>query len=145
MKFLILLLTFVFFFGSSIAQDSSKSNLNQLVTANFYSEYKVLPKRKVLSLKNKGFISKINPVTYLSAGLLFVYQRTLSEQIQAECMYQTSCSSYTKLQMEQNGFRGFLLGFHQLNNCVASAIDDYPSCMISNENKVINTVNKIGR
>ena len=133
---------FVFISGSLFSQDSVKVNL---LPNNFYTEYKVAPKRKVLSLKNKGFISKINPVTYVSAGLLFIYQSILSEQIQAECIYQISCSGYTKFQIEQNGFRGFLLGFHQLNNCVASAPDDYPACMITSENKIINPVSKIGK
>lgn len=145
MKYTILVFSFLIMSNFSFAQDPAKSNLNLLLTSNFYSEYELPVKRKVLSLKNKGIISKINPVTYISAGLLFVYQRLISEQIQAECMYVTSCSSYTKFQIEKNGFRGFLLGINQLNNCGPFALYDYPSCKISPENRIINTINRIGK
>ena len=140
---LLLILVFLCMSITSPDQNSKDDNLNQQLITNFYPEYKTPAKRRILNLKDKGIVSKLNPLTYISAGLLFIYQQTLSEQIQAECLYQTSCSNYTKFQIEKNGFRGFLLGFHQLNNCVPWAIYDYESCRITSENKIINKIDKI--
>ena len=119
--------------------------LRNLLINNIYSEYKTPAKRKILSLKNKPLIKKLNPLTYISAGLLFFYQRILSEQIQAHCMYQISCSNYTKYEIEKNGFRGFLLGINQLDNCFKGVIYDYPSYQVTNEDKVINSIEKIDK
>jgi uncharacterized protein len=139
---------FFFFFlltFCSKGQETSEGNVNSLVTATFYPFQEEAPKRKFLSLKNKSFLSKINPFTYLSASALFVYQRLLSEQIQADCMYEISCSNYTKFQLEKNGLRGFLLGFHQFNNCVPSTLQDYSKNQINKDDKVINHIHKIGK
>jgi uncharacterized protein len=125
-----------------IAQQRGE-NINHILTDNFYTEYKVPEKRKFLNFKNKRLISKLNPVTYLSAGLLFLYQRVGSEQIQAECNYEISCSGYMKSQIEQNGFRGFLLGINQLNNCFQAVIYDYQRHQISARSMIINPVEKI--
>ncbi len=143
MKYTLLILTFLILSKFSFSQDSVQSNLNALLTSNFYSEYELPAKRKIISLKNKGIISKVNPVTYISAGMLFFYQRVISEQLQADCAYETSCSNYTKLQIEKNGFRGFLLGIDQLNNCFNGVRYDCQDHQISGDSKVINTVEKI--
>ena len=118
-------------------------SLNYLLTNKFYLEYNLPEKRKILSFENKHFIAKLNPIKYLSAGILFFYQRVLSEQIQANCMYYTSCSGFTKSQIEINGFRGFLLGINQLNNCFDGIIYDYQVYQISLNSKVINPIEKI--
>lgn len=143
MKYTILVLTFLIISNFSFAQDPATSNLNIVLTSNFYSEYELPVKRKVLSLKDKGIISKINPITYISAGLLFFYQRIISEQLQVECTYEISCSSYTKFQIEKNGFRGFLLGIDQLSNCFKGVNYDCQDHQISGDSKVINPVEKI--
>jgi uncharacterized protein len=142
MKFLVLLF-FCVCCSVLKAQKTADENLNDIIVSNFHEGYKPSPKRKILSIREKSFISKLNPLIYLSAGLLYVYQNTLSEQIQAECGYEISCSSYTKYQMEKNGFRGFLLGFHQLNNCTPWAVHDYASYKVNKDGKIINPVTSI--
>jgi uncharacterized protein len=126
-----------------LAAQQRSENLNSILTHNFYTEYKAPEKRKLLNFKNKSFIKKLNPVIYLSAGLLFLYQRVASEQIQASCNYEISCSGYMKGQIEQNGFRGFLLGINQLNNCFQAVIYDQQRYQISNNSMVINPIEKI--
>jgi len=98
------------------------------------------PKRRFLSLKGKSVLSKINPLTYVSAGLLFFYQRVVSEQIQSDCMYETSCSNYTKFSIEKLGIAGFLLGINQWNNCFPTVIYDEPKYKRSDNFKVINEI-----
>jgi len=72
--------------------------------------------------------------------LLFFYQRVVSEQIQSDCMYEISCSNYTKLSIEKFGFAGFLLGINQWNNCFPNVIYDEPNYKRSDNLKVINEI-----
>lgn len=46
-------------------------SLNYLLTNKFYLDYNLPEKRKILSFENKHFIAKLNPIKYLSAGILF--------------------------------------------------------------------------
>jgi putative component of membrane protein insertase Oxa1/YidC/SpoIIIJ protein YidD len=84
-------------------------------------------------------LARYNPVHYLAAGLLFFYQRILSEQIQANCNYVVSCSEYTKQAIYHRGFLiGILIGANQLNNCVPGITMDYPAFRLNAESKIIN-------
>ena len=125
MKFFAIFLALLFVKPVHSQNNGSSDNLRHSLLQNFYADYKAPEKRKILSLKNKHLITKLNPLTYISAGLLFFYQRIVSEQIQANCMYQTSCSNFTKFEIEKNGFRGFLLGINQLDNCFQGIEYDY--------------------
>mgnify|MGYP001627280969 CR=1 FL=1 len=57
-------------------------------------------------------------LTGLSASLLYVYQNVLSEQIQADCTYQITCSQYTKWCIERYGsMKGIWAGINQFMKC----------------------------
>lgn len=47
-------------------------------------------------LRNKNFLSKVNPVNLSLSALMYVYKKSVSPQISATCMYAPSCSSYSK-------------------------------------------------
>lgn len=143
MKYFLVFVFLVFVKSADAQQIINSDSLRYLLISKTYLEHKVSEKRNVLSFKNKPLTAKLNPIAYLSAGLLFFYQRVLSEQIQANCMYHTSCSGFTKSQIEKNGFRGFLLGINQLNNCFDGIIYDYQVYQISADSKVINSIEKI--
>jgi len=96
-------------------------------------------KRKLLHFKKRS--SRYNPATYVSAGLLYVYQNVFSEQLQAECSYEISCSEYTKLSIQRSGFFiGVLSGFNQLSECYPGVIYEHPRSFIGPGNKVINSI-----
>jgi putative component of membrane protein insertase Oxa1/YidC/SpoIIIJ protein YidD len=119
------------------AQESSLQNLLVQKTFSNYKYQKSVPRKLLHTPTN--FWGRINPLYYVSAGMLYTYQNIISEQIQAECMYETSCSQYTKFSIEKYGLiKGTLLGFHQLNNCMPSAIYDYPDFKISKGEKILN-------
>lgn len=121
----------VLFVMSSTVLPAQTGNLNEaLIKASLASEYKTKPaKRKLLSLKTKGL--NYNPFAYAGAGLLFFYQNVISEQIQSECTYVTSCSEFTKQSIQENGFiTGILMGFNQLTECHPSAIYEHPPLFI---------------
>ncbi len=139
-RFLILIVIFSYQNSKSQTVDL----LNSPLAKSVFLDYKYEPpeKRKVLSFKSKRLIAKFNPLNYIAAGALFVYQRVFSEQIQASCIYEISCSNYTKLSVQEYGIKGFLSGINQLNCCFTDVIYDYPDYMISSESKVRNYLAK---
>ena len=117
--------------------------LNEKISQRVFSgySYSSVPKRSFVSLKDKSFFTKINPLTYVSGALLFVYQRCFSEQIQANCTYEISCSNYTKSSIEKHGaLRGLLMGLDQLSCCFPGHADELERCSIGREGKVMNWV-----
>ena len=122
----------------SVSINTFAQDLNQKITTILFEEYKYEePKPRAMVQYNS--YNKLNVVKWASARILYLYQNTISEQIQADCMYEVSCSQYTKKMIEKKGLIvGVCLGFHQLNNCLPSAIYDYPDFMINKDEKIVN-------
>lgn len=117
----------------------SQVGINAKILQKTFRNYHVEPnpKRKILNVKATTFLVKINPLTYLGAGSIFMYQRILSEQIQANCNYSVSCSNCAKIYMEKKGpIRGFLLGLNQMSCCFGGVSDDHEPCVINQEGKI---------
>lgn len=106
---------------------------NQFVDSLFFE--KPMPKTR-LFVKPKY---KYNPIGYLGTGALFIYQNIISEQIQATCAYQTSCSEFTKLSIRDYGFlKGTLIGLHQLLSCVPFVKYDVHPLYLNSNDLIIN-------
>jgi putative component of membrane protein insertase Oxa1/YidC/SpoIIIJ protein YidD len=98
-------------------------------------------KGKLFSFKKKR--SYFNPLNYLGAGILYVYQNIFSEQIQANCTYEVSCSEYTRLCIQKFGFfTGTLKGFNQLSECTPNTIYEHSPAYINSDGKIINHFEK---
>ncbi len=125
-----LLLFFNFYSGSQ--------ELNEKLSNSLFKEFKYEePKPRALVQYKSN--SRLNIIKWVSSKTLYFYQNSLSEQIQAECMYEISCSQYTKKMIEKRGLiLGVFLGFHQLNNCHPGALKDYPTFKITSEDKILN-------
>lgn len=133
------LLLFVFIFVSFIFKAQDSLLHKQLLNQTFSSYRYTAPSSRKLVKTPTSFLGKVNPLHYVSAGLLYTYQNVISEQIQAECMYEVSCSQYTKHAIEKMGLvKGTFIGFHQFNSCVPDVIDDYPTYLISSQGKIDN-------
>jgi putative component of membrane protein insertase Oxa1/YidC/SpoIIIJ protein YidD len=126
------------FFCFIVASTLGQSFQKQLLTQSF-KEYQKSPgiQKKHWEFKSKK--EAFNPFNYLGKGFLFVYQKVFSEQIQAACSYETSCSEYTRLAIQHFGFvQGTLMGFNQLSECTRSAKYEHPRVYLNPENKIIN-------
>jgi putative component of membrane protein insertase Oxa1/YidC/SpoIIIJ protein YidD len=133
----------IIFISFHLFAQKEQNNLNAPLLEKTFSYYSLdnVPHKKIISFKNKKVITLINPLNYLAAGLLFFYQSILSEQIQADCTYEISCSNYTKLCINEDGFIvGSLKGLHQLSTCFPANIDDCPNYKISSNLKIKNQV-----
>jgi putative component of membrane protein insertase Oxa1/YidC/SpoIIIJ protein YidD len=130
-------------FPVCLSAQNAQANLSTQITRPAFANYisKEPAKRKFMDLSSKKTAARYNPVTYVSAGLLFFYQRVISPQLQANCTYEISCSEYTKLCIQHYGFvKGTLLGLHQLNNCAPGVIGDRCRYVISPDGKIINHI-----
>lgn len=140
-KHLILVFLFASALSGSLHAQINSDSLGELITGRSFNSYKTksVPQRKFLSLKGKSLAARINPVNYAAGAALFVYQRVFSEQIQAHCCYQTSCSSFAKASIEHFGFvKGLLIGLHQFNNCFGGVYNDYPRFKLDATFHIIN-------
>ncbi len=127
-------------FSTCAVRAQDKTGTSALILhATFDQWHELKPaKRKLMAFKKRA--SYFNPFNYLSAGLLFTYQNVFSEQIQADCNYQVSCSEYTKKCIERTGFvSGTLTGFNQWTECFSGALYEHPPVFRNNHNKIINT------
>ena len=134
----IITFTSILFFNYCFSQNQFDTLQKQILKETF-SNYELngISKRKMLDF-NSG---KYNPLTYLAGSLLFVYQNLISEQISANCMYQISCSEFTKRNIEKYGLiKGTLIGIHQLSCCQANIDEDFCQFRINKNGKIINPI-----
>ncbi|MBA2610592.1 MAG: membrane protein insertion efficiency factor YidD [Bacteroidetes bacterium] len=137
MRYLILFLL-IMYLSTSFGQNE-QNNINQkILNVSFENSIKKGPiKKKWFSFTRKS--SYFNPLNYLGESVLFVYQNIFSEQIQASCNYEISCSEFTKLSIRRSGFFiGTLKGFNQLSECAPTAKYEHPAVYLNNEGKIIN-------
>ena len=76
-----------------------------------------------------GFGNQNKLLDYSLGGLMFVYQKYVSPQISAECLYSPSCSAYSKLLFRTYGpGKALLATIDRLMRCDRiSATDIHPS------------------
>ncbi|WP_044117783.1 membrane protein insertion efficiency factor YidD [Alkaliflexus imshenetskii] len=83
------------------------------------------PKRTFLIRKADPLTVKLNPVNYVFGGLLFFYQTSLSRQFSADCLYEPTCSSFSKDVISNYGpAKGLLLTADRLCRCNRVAQSD---------------------
>ena len=72
-----------------------------------------------------------NPVSLIFGGTLYVYQNYISQHLSAECLYDPSCSDFSKQAVKEYGLiKGTLLSFDRLSRCNRIAATDLNSAMI---------------
>jgi putative component of membrane protein insertase Oxa1/YidC/SpoIIIJ protein YidD len=141
MNIRLVLLFLVYTHFCAYGQNKVVVNLSQQIITHQVENLKETkrPKRKFINLSEVSVFQKINPLTYVGAGLLFFYQRVISEQISADCTYQVSCSEATKLAIEKHGLiAGSLIGVHQLSTCVPGNHKEHAAHKVNEKGKIIN-------
>jgi len=118
------LLVFLISF-TSLAQ---KIDLNSdLMLADSVSKQQVhhSPKRAYIFKNQPKTIKNSNPVSLIYGGSLYVYQNYVSQHFSANCLYDPSCSDFSKQAVKEYGlFKGGLLSFDRLNRCNRIAATD---------------------
>ena len=137
-RFKLILFCFVFLVELKAQSFLTDSILSNSFEEYHFDKYKV---RSVLNFKERSIWNKMNPFSYVSVGLMFAYQRFISQQLGSECAFETTCSEHAKRAVEHYGIlKGSLIGFYQLQSCTAKTGYDYPNQSINNEGEIINPV-----
>ena len=140
LKGIYILSLFCFFFKFDVNAQDLKIDSILKNSFNQY-DYSKPVLRKALSFKERSVWYKINPLSYVSIGLMYTYQRFVSQQLGSECAYETSCSQHAKLSVEKHGiFKGVFLGFYQFQSCSPKVGYDHPDHNINKLGKIINPV-----
>ncbi len=84
--------------------------------------------REKMVYDNQHPIAKLNPLRWLATGSMYFYQQLLSPQLNAGCLYQRTCSNYSKAAIKHYGIiRGVLLTADRLSRCTSGVRPEIPS------------------
>lgn len=72
---------------------------------------------QVQKSKSKPFI-RFNPLYWLLNGALTGYQKIISPQLSADCLYEQSCSRFSRAAIQEFGiFKGIALSADRISRC----------------------------
>ncbi|MDN5290100.1 MAG: uncharacterized protein PWQ06_339 [Anaerophaga sp.] len=75
-------------------------------------------KREFLIAKDAPLVEKLNPVRWTLGGLLYIYQTSLSKHFSDDCLYEPSCSNFSKDVIQHYGIlKGVFLTADRLSRC----------------------------
>jgi putative membrane protein insertion efficiency factor len=75
-------------------------------------------KRKYIFENQSKNFKNSNPVSLIYGGSLYVYQNFVSQHFSADCLYDPSCSDFSKQAVKEYGLiKGALLSIDRLSRC----------------------------
>ena len=91
----------------------------------------------------KNLLVKYNPVNLSFGGLMYIYQKFISPQIQAQCLFVPSCSEFSRQLYNEYGFlKGTFATADRLTRCHRiSATTINPVSINDHDHKVHESVN----
>jgi len=89
-------------------------------------------KRIYIYKNQRKTLKNCNPVSLIYGGTLYVYQNLVSQHLSADCLYDPSCSDFSKQSVKAYGLiKGGLLSFDRLNRCNRISATDLDPAMIN--------------
>lgn len=102
--------------------------------------------RNLLQPRKKNAWARYNPARLLLTGAMAVYQQVISPQISAECLYERTCSNFSKAAIGQLGLiRGLLLTADRLSRCSTTVLPEVPSSRTDGNNHIVDEPSLYGR
>ena len=81
-----------------------------------------------IEFKHNNAIVKYNPVSLILKGSMLFYQRVVSPQLFRHCIYEISCSNYSKQAIQHFGMiKGVFLSADRLMRCNTMVKEEIPS------------------
>lgn len=91
--------------------------------------------------KKLKVINAVNPVYWVYKGGLAFYQSFISEQISSTCIYETSCSRFSKKLFDHYGpFKGLFLSSDRVSRCNRLTYTQANPLKLNSEGKIIEHV-----
>ena len=116
------------------------SMIDSLILENNFKSLRngVQSKRSFIAKDKKNAV-----LNKIAGGMIYFYQNIISEQIQADCSYEISCSQYLKLCIEKYGFViGTFAGINQFGKCAGNNHKNHSSYKINENNIIINKIDE---
>lgn len=86
--------------------------------------------------ERKSVLIKYNPVAITFSSLMFFYQRVLSPQIHAGCLFHPSCSEFGKQSIKEFGFvKGIFITADRIARCTKISAYDIQRLDISKDGR----------
>ncbi|PSJ77314.1 membrane protein insertion efficiency factor YidD [Sphingobacteriales bacterium UPWRP_1] len=74
--------------------------------------------KKAMKTRNRSAFARYNPITLALTGSMFLYQNVLSAQMGRQCLYNPSCSNFSKQAIAEFGLvKGVFLTADRLLRC----------------------------
>lgn len=123
---------------NSFCQENLISDI--LFIKDVENEKETTIKRTYIYVSEDNLVKKLNPVNIVFGGLLYLYQNTLSQQFSATCLYNPSCSDFSKQSIQKYGLlKGVFLSAGRIMRCNRIAATGIHPLRVEN-NKVIDPV-----
>lgn len=75
-------------------------------------------KRPYIFKNQPKTLINFNPISLVYGGSLYIYQNFISQHFSADCLYDPSCSEFSKIAVKEYGLlKGGLLTFDRLGRC----------------------------
>lgn len=139
---ILMMKTLFFLISINFYSFSQNININDLILKNMDKKHPMVHhhQRSIMQPK-KNYIQIINPLNYISIALMFTYQRAITQQLNGSCVFENSCSQFTKKAINYHGLIvGSLIGLNQLQTCFPSSFLDYPDHKLNNSFKIKNPI-----
>ncbi|MFW6222375.1 MAG: membrane protein insertion efficiency factor YidD [Bacteroidota bacterium] len=115
----VIFLAIIFWFAKHEAAGQVNGDITHLKTVNFEEPVFSYGREVTFGIQKKnGFLRKYNPVNLMFSSLMFTYQRWISPQISADCLFHPTCSSYSQELFQDYGFfRGLVFSSDRFMRC----------------------------
>ena len=118
----------IFLFSISTAVHAQKIDLKADILLADSVARQMAPVKEQRAFFNKNqpkTFKNSNPISLIYGGSLYVYQNYFSQHLSASCLYNPSCSDFSKQAFKEFGLiQGTLLTFDRLNRCNRIAATD---------------------
>jgi len=141
-KTLLVLLVLVVSLNDGLSQHTS-SELELIETAHFEKRKFDARHPTFMKIGNNAF-TRYNPISLTFSGLLYLYQKAISPQLQSHCPYEVSCSAFSKASIQEFGLiKGVALSADRLTRCTQfTLLDISPSQIHPGNGRIIDPLNK---
>jgi|GEM_PF-804449 putative component of membrane protein insertase Oxa1/YidC/SpoIIIJ protein YidD len=93
--------------------------------------------------KERKFIQKINPFYWGYTGLVNFYQKNISVQIAANCIFEETCSHYSRKLVNEKGiFAGIVLSLDRLSRCNKVTLAETSPLRFTKDGKVMERIDE---
>jgi uncharacterized protein len=114
-------------FQSDISLIKNK-NYSIFVADNNYRGGIKANNKEPIKFKHKSFITRLNPLNLGAAALMLLYQHIVSPQFFRSCLYELSCSNFSKASISEFGLiKGVFISADRILRCNTAVTQDIPS------------------